>query len=633
MAQFLKKINSLVNLPLKWEAEHPIHGDASGWGHMSIVSVVISFGVLLISFACVLGRRGIENWSILLFWVGLVLVVFLAATRFMSVDLSRTEAVGIVLILGVGSFLVYYMRSPTIFKSFDEFLHWRTAFDILKTNHLFTPNALLPVSPLYPGLENVTAALVSLTGLSIVDAGSVVLLVSRVIMMLALFLFYEHIFKSFRAAGIAVLVYMGSSTFLFFDTHYAYESIALPFAILCVWMLLYRGDEDGRGKLKWSVLIGLISIAIIVTHHVTTYLLIAFYIFWICAYIYSFVMGNGKTALVLDAAVWTFVLAGVWVATIAKETVPYLSDILNGSLNSFYNLITGVSSPRLLFVNNAGEAAIVHERIFAFGSVAVLGLGLVFGFWMWWLKFRRSGLQTALMLIAIVYPALPLMRLSDGSWEMSNRLSGFVFFGLAWIVALAFIYFPVPQKQFKLKQWVAIIGLTVIFLGGVVAGSAPGQRLPQPYRPAAQDRSIDNQSVVAADWARVRLGENNRMAADRTLTTLFGSYGVQRMVNNLSDRVSISGIFLDVNLGQQAINLIKVADLEYIVVDKRIARVLPTLGFYFESWEQLEVLFAQPVNLAVLEKFDFDPSISRIYDSGDITIYDLKRILDAPQTP
>ena len=633
MKRFYGKLISLVYLPLKWKAEHPVSGDSSGWGHTSIVSVVISFGVLIISFACVLGREGLDKWSTLLFWIGLVIIVFPAAVRFMSIDLSRTEAVGITLVLAVGSFLVSYMRSPTIFKGFDEFLHWRTAYDILKNNHLFTPNALLPVSPLYPGLENVTTVLVNLTGFSIVDAGSIVLLVSRIIMLLGLFLFYEHIFKSFRAAGIAVLVYMGSSTFLYFDAHFAYESVALPLVIMGVWMLLYRGDEKSDGKFKWSFLVGLISFAVVVTHHVTTYLFIAFYIFWTCAYIYSLIFDDGKSTLVLDAAIWNLVLVVVWVTTVAKETVPYLSDILNGSLTSVYDLVVGVSGPRQLFVNSAGEAAIIHERIFAFGSVLILGFGLMFGLWMWWLDFRRSGLPTALMSIAIAYPALPLMRLSDGAWEMSNRLSGFVFFGLAWIVALAFVYFPVPQRFFNLKQWIAVIGLTIIFLGGVVAGQAPLQRLPQPYRPAAQERSIDNESVMAADWARARLGVNNRMAGDRTLTTIFGSYGVQRMINNLSDQVSISGLFLNVDILPDDQQLIQTTQLQYIVIDKRIAQVRPTLGFYFEDWEQLEVPFAQPVNLAVLEKFDFYPSISRIYDSGDIVLYDLKGILDASQTP
>jgi hypothetical protein len=402
---------------------------------------------------------------------------------------------------------------------------------------------------------------------------------------------------------------------------------------MSLWMLLYRGGENAPRKLIWSVLIGLTSFTVVITHHVTSYLFIAFYVFWTCAYIYSSLFGGGKTTLVLDAAIWNLALVVVWVTTQAKDTLPYLSDIVNGSLNSAYNLIVGSSGPRQLFANSAGDAAIIHERIFAYGSVLILGIGLMFGFWMWWLKFRRNGLPTALTLIAVVYPALPVMRLSDGSWEMANRLSSFVFIGLAWVVALACMYFPVPRKIFKLKQYAVVFGLTIIFVGGIVAGSAPLARLPQPYRPAAQERSIDHESLMAADWARARLGADNRMAADRTLTTVFGSYGAQRMINNLSDQVSISGIFLNWDLSSDNEKLIQATQLRYLVVEKRITQVLPTLGFYFEDWEQAEVPFAQPVNRSVLEKFDYYSSISRVYDSGDIVIYDLKGILDAPQIP
>ena len=93
------------------------------------------------------------------------------------------------------------------------------------------------------------------------------------------------------------------------------------------------------------------------------------------------------------------------------------------------------------------------------------------------------------------------------------------------------------------------------------------------------------------------------------------------------------GLFLNVDIIPDHSKLIQTTQLRYIVIDKRIAEVRPTLGFYFENWEQLEVAFAQPVNVAVLEKFDYYPTISRIYDSGDIIIYDLKGMLDAPQVP
>ncbi len=56
--------------------------------------------------------------------------------------------------------------NPLYFASFDEFLHWRTADDILRTGHLFSENSMLPVGPYYPGLEIVTNALSTTSGLS-----------------------------------------------------------------------------------------------------------------------------------------------------------------------------------------------------------------------------------------------------------------------------------------------------------------------------------------------------------------------------------------------------------------------------------------------------------------------------------
>ncbi|MGO8477736.1 hypothetical protein ACC739_38260, partial [Rhizobium ruizarguesonis] len=56
------------------------------------------------------------------------------------------------------------------FIDHDEFLHWATVKDILEAGRLFLPNPLLPVSPLYHGLELITSALVNLSGLSVLAA-------------------------------------------------------------------------------------------------------------------------------------------------------------------------------------------------------------------------------------------------------------------------------------------------------------------------------------------------------------------------------------------------------------------------------------------------------------------------------
>src|SRR5258706_420835 len=83
--------------------------------------------------------------------------------------------------------IVKVMYSPLSFSGYDEFLHWLTADNITRTGHLFSENALLPVSPDYPGLEIVTNALSTMSSLSTFNAGIIVIGVARLVMILSLF--------------------------------------------------------------------------------------------------------------------------------------------------------------------------------------------------------------------------------------------------------------------------------------------------------------------------------------------------------------------------------------------------------------------------------------------------------------
>ena len=181
-----------------------------------------------------------------------------------------------------------------------------------------------------------------------------------------------------------------------------------------------------------------------------------------------------------------------------------------------------------------------------------------------------------------------------------------------------------------LRGWILVPAMAVVFIGGVIAGSSPETRLPGPYRAAAEESSIDNQVIGVGNWAATNLGLDNRMVADRTLTNVMGSYGGQRLITNLSDNVSVSGLFLKYNLNAEDCELVADQKIKYILIDKRITNALPILGFYFESWEQQIVKFPPPVNLAALEKFDEMRGISRFYDSGDIVIYDIGKLTCAP---
>src|SRR5438552_4512474 len=179
-------------------------------------------------------------WAHPLFWTGLLLMFIPTAARVVSAKPTRQERIGLLTILGIGLYLVKFLQSPVAFILMDESAHWRTLTNILGSGHLFGHNALLPVSPFYPGLEGVTSALASVSGLSPFAAARLLIGVARVIIVVALYLLYERVSGSARVAGIATLLYMGNPGFLFFDTQFAYESLALPLASLVLFALARR---------------------------------------------------------------------------------------------------------------------------------------------------------------------------------------------------------------------------------------------------------------------------------------------------------------------------------------------------------------------------------------------------------
>ncbi len=621
-------LKDTINYPLRWLEPPAREGILPGWGQLPLLAIVMSVGIWFVAAGYNQARLGLDG-GMILFWIGLTVVYLPLAVRLISKDLRRHEALGLMLVLSICTSLVNYLRSPLLFRGFDEFLHWRTTYDILQYGHLFSANSLLPVSPVYPGLEIITSALSGLGGISIINSGFIVLGMARIVILVSMFLIFERVARSTQVAGIACLLYTGNSTFVFFDGQYGYESLALPLAALAVYMLLRRSASYGRTYWVWTILIAAVLAAIVPTHHLTSYLLIAFLVLWTCTDLYLQWLGwEGMDPFALAA--WLTFLSLFWISTIGRLTLGYLSPIISGAYNSLIGLFTGQYAARALFVNSAGQGSALFERMVAITSVLILGVGLLVGLWQWWLGYRRNSIAMACALTALIFPVLPIMRLSSGAWEVSNRLAGFIYVALAFIVAIGMLQFPLPARLTRLRQWIVIPGVVIVFLGGVISGSSPQTRLPSPYLPAAEERSIDSEGTQAAEWARDVLGPNNRMAADRTQTTIFGAYGTQRMVINLSDKVSISGLFLRYNVTSNDREIISEAKIHYLVVDRRITKVLPILGYYFESWEQLIVSYVPPVNISALEKFDHTKDASRIFDSGDIVIYDVGALGNAP---
>ncbi len=199
-------------------------------------------GVLVISLSYAAGRDG-HPWAPVAYWGGhLLTFIPLAAYVLARRTPSKWAAV-----VGIGLFqsLTKWMYSPLMFKFSDELQHRQTAIDIQKYHSLFHANLALPVSPQFPGLEEITTSLMSMTGLNLFAAGQIVAGVAHVSVALGIFVLLRRVTRDEWVAAVAVLVFEISPQNPFFNAMWAYETPALLFMVVALIGATRRGSVPG----------------------------------------------------------------------------------------------------------------------------------------------------------------------------------------------------------------------------------------------------------------------------------------------------------------------------------------------------------------------------------------------------
>ncbi len=611
-------------LPIGNHRASDIYPDA--WGWLPGLSLVSALGLLLLAFADTAARGG-ATWAEPLFWLGLLVLFVPAAIRLASAQATRRERIGLIIVLGMALYLVKVFQNPLAFTYHDELGQLRTAKEILQTQHLFDRNPLDRIYPLYPGLENATIALVRLGGWTLFGAGVIVLAVARFILVVSLFLFIETVSRSARVAGLAVLLYMTNPNFVFFEAQYAYESLALPFAALTLFMLARRQYMVGRSHIGLTFVSLFMIAAVVVTHHLTSYALIIFLVAWTAL---DGILRKGhwrrERAGPLDPTQFAIVCVVFWLTLVASATISYISPVLDNAVGGFTHLAASGSGAKVPFKNGTGHLDPLWERVTGFASVGVIMLGMPFGLWRIWRR-RASALSLVLAAGALGYPGSLALRLTQAGTETSNRASEFLFIGIGFVLALGVAEFWLPRRKWVWKRVVLYAGgAAIMLMGGITVGWASNGRLPGPYLVASGTRSIEAQGIAAAEWSGATLGPNHRVAADDTNTQLFGSYGQQEPESGAINGYLVPELFFSPTFGQAERDIIGGDKIQYLVVDHRLTTALPTDGVYFEKDEATVPHYMAPLNLASLTKFDSVEEISRVFDSGDIVVYDVREI-------
>ena len=378
--------------------------------------------------------------------------------------------------------------------------------------------------------------------------------------MLALFLFLERVGGSHRVAGIGIAVYACNPSFLYFDSQFGYESLALAIAgayaarRAALEPGLSRTRPRGRRRLTcWSPW-RCCPAGMVITHHLTTYAMIAFLALWTAAIWILRGRGPAEQLLVpfpkethrqprlsivktvstrvrVGPALGCLLLGAVglcWFAFVAGDaTQDELGSVFANAISALFHLVFGGGGTKTLFKAGTGQvdplvdgcSASPRSECSPWSSRSASGgSGAIAAPAPWPFRSRPSACSTRSP--SCRGSPLPARRSPSAPRSSSSSASA-----LSPRSSLLHLTESLGRQRSRLLALLAT-GLTgLVFVGGLILGESPVTRQPGRFEVGAESRSISPQGVAAARFAYEHLPHDSRILVDGPNGLLLGSYG------------------------------------------------------------------------------------------------------------
>ncbi|MBD8869384.1 glycosyltransferase family 39 protein [Nocardioides donggukensis] len=591
---------------------------------VAAASLVGGTGLLLQAVGYALGWSAAPG-ALALFYVGHVVLVVPFALLLASGSVGRGQRIAGAVIYSLTLYLSWFLSNPVLATRFDETLHVATLRDLVAGGGFFAPNTMLPVSPYYPGIELVAGALHWLTGVPFVAAQFLVVVIARVALVLLLFGLAERLTRSSRAAALAVLLYSASSQFYFFNAQFSYQTVALPLAVAAVLLTVRAVDARGR---RWPVPAMAAAVAslaaLVVTHHLTSWLTLAALWAWGLAHLSG--EERRPARIVLTVAGLGTLAATAWTAVVGRLLAVYLLPLFDDARTELGSIITGQGGERELFADRSGYATPLWERGVMFGSLLLWLALLVPAGWYAYrgLTLGRSRARLLPLAVAVVFPALLGARFSPTASDVAERASSFVSMAMAVVIAAWLV-----AHLDRVPRAAVALGAVVMVLGGTILGGGPDwSRVPGPYLPAAEQRSVDGETLAVARWSAENMPPGSRFAADTTMNRVIPDFAEVSAVTGVGGGTNVTPIFGADEVDTETVALIRSAEIDFIVVDTRLADEPPRSGSLYEASDGYGVF---EVSAAQLAKFDGQPGFEKVL-SGPVEVYDVRSLRAVPVT-
>ena len=362
----------------------------------------------------------------LLFFVAIIIPFAIFLTVLMVPRLGALREITVA-ILGLYPAIVYRMSSPLVLAGYDEHLHAQSLMNLLLGSGLFSPNPVLRVSPYYPGLQLFTGVGIRLTGLPVVLAMSLVVLLCRLLLVLIIYHSSLLVSPSRRGASLVVAFYAVSSHFYAFDSAFSYETLALTLGLGGIFLVRraqLANDAVGR---RLCLVASLVLIATVVTHHTTGWMVLAFLIAWTAA------SRKGERKFLVRATVAMGVAAAIWSVALTRLLAKYIVPIFSGVLQTAQEFLAGTSGHHIFGASGGSPPVPYWERIVLVIYILSCTLAALVCAWIMLSRafHNRDRMLGLLGALNLAFPLIAASHFNPSVGELGDRAATFLFLPLA----------------------------------------------------------------------------------------------------------------------------------------------------------------------------------------------------------
>jgi hypothetical protein len=544
-----------------------------------------------------------------IFWAGMLLAYLAVAWR----AIAGRHAVLWLGLLGLFTVLPSFWMSAGGPSGFDETAQFALLRNVTSTGSLFQHTPLLPIGTFYPGLQSAAATIHWLTGLSPWNSALTLIAVVHCLIPVQIYYVARALSVPYRWAAAAGLVYAANPSFVYFDTQFSYESVAILLMLTIVRLYLEALAAERSGAPAWgrslsaTLLIAVISFGLVVTHHLTALIGIALLLAGALFLepISGFADRNGSWHRLYVRWMPVLTLAtflGLWIHFVAPATVDYLFPHVSGTVSELVALVTrskaSSGAARTVFSHSGAPS---YELVAAIAAPIMIAVAFLFAGIRWLQQpSLRSNFLWPFVVTAGYLASVPLTLTSEGA-EPAHRTWAFTFAGVAFLPAALVILYELNKRGPWLKRTAATVGaavLAVVFVGNVAVGASPESRFPGPYQFGSDTRSVTPETLGLAHWVQAHLGPGAHVVTDR-FTALALTAHADAVTPMQEPDLQIASIWYTPGPPAPALmSAMKRGGDDYLAVDIRDAQYTPLGPALFYPGEPNRVPLRNITNLA-----------------------------------